>query len=78
MSAHFSTRPTSSTLSTAAAHVAAVAVESLGTMVEFVLDWQDRRRQRRELLALDDHLLKDIGVTRLEAEIEAHKPFWRN
>jgi uncharacterized protein YjiS (DUF1127 family) len=26
---------------------------------------------------LDEHLLQDIGKTRLEAEAEAKKPFWR-
>lgn len=29
--------------------------------------WDDRRRQRRHLADLDDHLLDDIGVTRKEA-----------
>lgn len=38
--------------------------------------WLERRRQRRTLLELNDHLLKDIGVTRLEAQREGHKPFW--
>ena len=32
---------------------------------------------RRLLRELDDQLLKDIGVTRYEARIEADKPFWR-
>lgn len=39
--------------------------------------WTDRARQRRILAAMDDRLLSDIGVTRLEAEREARKPFWR-
>ncbi len=39
--------------------------------------WQRRREQRRYLLSLDDRLLRDIGLTRVEAEIEADKPFWR-
>jgi uncharacterized protein YjiS (DUF1127 family) len=34
-------------------------------------------RQRRALLALDDRMLKDIGVSRAEAEGEACRPFWR-
>jgi len=36
-----------------------------------------RRRQRRKLLQLDDHLLADIGVSREEAWREAGKGFWR-
>lgn len=39
--------------------------------------WLGRRRQRRSLLALSDHLLKDIGLNRGEAAREARKPFWR-
>ena len=39
--------------------------------------WQRRREQRRYLLSLDDRLLRDIGLSRVEAEVEADKPFWR-
>jgi uncharacterized protein YjiS (DUF1127 family) len=37
----------------------------------------ERSRQRRQLLEMDDRQLKDIGITRIEAEQEAHKPIWR-
>jgi uncharacterized protein YjiS (DUF1127 family) len=40
--------------------------------------WLERRRQRRALLSLNDHLLKDIGVSRAEAWLEGQKPFWRD
>jgi uncharacterized protein YjiS (DUF1127 family) len=36
-----------------------------------------RWQQRQDLLDLDDRLLTDIGVTRRQAELEVHKPFWR-
>ena len=39
--------------------------------------WAERRRQRRDLEALPDHLLSDIGVSRSDAASEADKPFWR-
>jgi uncharacterized protein YjiS (DUF1127 family) len=39
--------------------------------------WQERSRGRRQLLLLDEHVLRDIGITRLQAEAEANKPFWR-
>lgn len=39
--------------------------------------WADRRRQRRALLELSDHSLKDIGLTRSDAVEEGAKPFWR-
>jgi uncharacterized protein YjiS (DUF1127 family) len=36
-----------------------------------------RARQRRDLAALSDHNLRDIGLTRVDVEIETGKPFWR-
>jgi len=36
-----------------------------------------RARQRRDLAALSDHNLRDIGLTRGDVEIEVGKPFWR-
>lgn len=39
--------------------------------------WYVRYQQRRQLLALDDQMLKDIGLTRATAQQEGNKPFWR-
>jgi uncharacterized protein YjiS (DUF1127 family) len=37
-----------------------------------------RRSQGRTRLAtLDDRMLKDIGISRADAEFLANKPFWR-
>ena len=36
----------------------------------------ERRRSRQALRELDDHLLKDIGLSRADAEREARRPFW--
>jgi uncharacterized protein YjiS (DUF1127 family) len=41
-----------------------------------LLSWGDRRRQRHALAELDDHLLRDIGLTRHQARTEALRPFW--
>ena len=38
--------------------------------------WIERSRNRRALAKLDDHLLRDIGISRARAEREAAKPFW--
>ncbi|MBY0431538.1 MAG: DUF1127 domain-containing protein [Rhodospirillales bacterium] len=38
--------------------------------------WMERARARRQLAALDDHMLKDIGLSRCDAVHEADKPFW--
>lgn len=37
--------------------------------------WDDRRRQRRHLGELDDHMLADIGVTARQARREASRWF---
>jgi uncharacterized protein YjiS (DUF1127 family) len=47
------------------------------TIVETIELWLERRRQRRGLLALSDHMLKDVGISRADAVGEASKPFWR-
>lgn len=42
-----------------------------------VLAWRERAHQRRGLQMLDDRLLRDVGLTRLDVEFETQKPFWR-
>ena len=37
----------------------------------------ERRRQRKQLLEMDDRQLKDIGITPEQAEQEAGKPIWK-
>lgn len=39
-------------------------------------EWRQRARSRRELAGLSDRCLRDIGVTRYDADREARKPFW--
>lgn len=39
--------------------------------------WLHRHNSRRHLAELDDYMLKDIGMTRVDADREALKPFWR-
>jgi uncharacterized protein YjiS (DUF1127 family) len=41
-----------------------------------LLHWQELAQQRRRLLALDDRMLKDIGITRADAWREGARPFW--
>jgi uncharacterized protein YjiS (DUF1127 family) len=58
-----------------------ISLKSLGALavnaINTVLDWQDRARQRRHLGEMDDHLLRDIGLSRADLEYESSKPFWR-
>ncbi len=49
------------------------------TLVDVMLHWNERGRQRAALrdLADDRHLLDDLGLTRQQALDEANKPFWQ-
>jgi uncharacterized protein YjiS (DUF1127 family) len=47
----------------AAAHFMAIAARTAGS-------WLERRRQLRALAALDDHLLRDIGLSREDVKRE--------
>lgn len=53
----------------------------LGTMLSEIIamprQWAGRRHERRALLRLDDHMLRDIGLDRFQAEEMAARPFWR-
>lgn len=40
-------------------------------------EWRRRARERGQLAKLDDRMLRDIGVTRADAEFLINKPFWR-
>ena len=39
--------------------------------------WIERSRQRKALATLDEHMLRDIGITRVDAAREYDKPFWK-
>jgi uncharacterized protein YjiS (DUF1127 family) len=51
----------------------AAAARVLATLRE----WRRRARDRAELAGLDDRMLRDIGLTRADAEFLSNKPFWR-
>jgi uncharacterized protein YjiS (DUF1127 family) len=42
-----------------------------------LVEWRRHGRSRRELIALNDHDLWDIGMLRSTAEFEASRPVWR-
>lgn len=56
---------------------AAAATRVLHRGIALLLEWNERARQRRQLARLDDRLLGDLGLSRIDAEQEARKPFWR-
>lgn len=59
------------------AGVAARLGQGLIIAIDLLIEWAERRRDRQSLMALPDHLLRDIGLSRLDAYREADKPFWR-
>lgn len=46
-------------------------------LLDLLCLWQERANQRHALMRLDARMLRDIGISRAEAEREFHKPFWR-
>ncbi|EEX10737.1 conserved hypothetical protein [Ruegeria lacuscaerulensis ITI-1157] len=52
--------------------VAALAVRFAATVTK----WERRRRSRTNLGKLDDRLLRDVGLTRPEADRESRRHFW--
>lgn len=50
---------------------------SLRHMPALIREWQQRARTRRQLAALDDRQLSDIGISSSERLQELRKPFWR-
>ncbi len=47
------------------------------TFVDWLVEWNHRRRSRSELVTLSDRELLDIGISKGAAKFEARKPFWR-
>lgn len=45
-------------------------------VIDTLLVWQHRAAERHQLASLSDYDLKDIGLSRGQAEGEAVKPFW--
>jgi uncharacterized protein YjiS (DUF1127 family) len=53
------------------------ALRGFGMAVDGALTALERYRQRQALRAMPDYLLKDMGLTRVDAEREAEKPLWK-
>ena len=57
--------------------VATEVVVVLDRLFEAPFVWAERAAERRHLAQLDDHLLKDVGLSRADIETLSAKPFWR-
>ena len=51
--------------------------DGVGAVLDQLMTWQERARQRHQLQSLSDHMLHDIGLGRADVEAETSKPFWR-
>jgi uncharacterized protein YjiS (DUF1127 family) len=59
------------------ARARAPIADTIQAMLDRAIVWWERSRQRHHLADLDDHLLRDIGLSRADVELEYHKPFWQ-
>ena len=60
----------------AAGFVGAVGL-AITRLVDLLLAWQARAREREHLRMMDGRQLRDLGLTRADIVSETDKPFWR-
>jgi len=54
-----------------------VYTQLLGQNTKQIALYKHRYRSRKALLKLDENRLKDIGISKAQAEEEARTPFWK-
>ncbi|MBT4889315.1 MAG: DUF1127 domain-containing protein [Rhodospirillales bacterium] len=47
-------------------------------LVETLVTWQRRSMERTQLKNMSEHLLRDMGISREQAQKEINRPFWRS
>ena len=77
MSAITSNRPETSQEHSASRPVTAVLAEQFFKALDLLYVWHERAQDRRLLLELDDHMLRDIGLTSADVDHEVSKKFWQ-
>lgn len=48
------------------------------SLADTIVAWERRARERRALAEMPERMLKDLGISRVDARREAEKPFWRS
>ena len=56
---------------------AGTLLSRLSRILALPLIWHERSCHRRHLLTIEERLLRDVGLTRQDIELEAGKPFWQ-
>ena len=51
--------------------------DHVGRGLDRLLLWTERAGQRHRLAELNDHMLRDIGLSRADVMAETTKPFWQ-
>lgn len=51
---------------------------AIGGVVDQLLTWHQRARDRHALSQLDEHMLHDIGLSNADVDREVSKPFWQS
>ena len=59
------------------AQPARILLTRLCQMLTLPMTWHERSRHRLHLLTIDERLLRDVGLSRRDIELEASKPFWQ-
>ena len=67
----------SSNILTGTQHSVGQATGFLASLIEAPFIWLERAHDRRRLAELDDHMLRDIGISRADADQVASRPFWQ-
>ena len=52
------------------------STQTLKTFLNYLVRANETAQQRHDLQKLDEHMLKDIGLTREQAEKEVKRDFW--
>jgi uncharacterized protein YjiS (DUF1127 family) len=57
--------------------IVAPAAEPDTGLLTLLREWLRRHRGRHEIAELDEHLLRDIGLSRHDVVVESRKHFWQ-
>lgn len=61
----------------APAQLGALAAAACRRALAAIAMWRARAGERRALATMNDHELRDIGISRADVWAETEKPFWR-
>ncbi len=57
-------------------HAARLTDRGLARLFDLIFEWRARSAERDLMRSLDDRMLRDVGLTRVDIERELSRPFW--